>query len=262
MSTRFEFLTKSFFDTLTQATVNSGTASVANIFSRDPTQQYISFNFDNDLTTATLQIDFDNTLSISRMVLIGTNLQDFTIYHSGVTANTLSFSTTADTTVSDWSSNSNSAIYLAFDTIQASQINIDMLSTQVANSEKIVSYFAIADTNLDFARLPDSKGYKVAISAQDVVHKLSDGGMRINTKGEKFTSDISLKAVPLAMRDSLRIIHQTKDDFIYTSFGTTTGFDGTWYPVVWIGDFEFLKFQNNNPAAGFIGKIKIREVPS
>ena len=241
-------------------TVNSGTNSVANLMARDETKQYSSFQFNNDLTTSSIQITFDNTTSVSRIALIGINAKSFRLFYNGDTSNALALQ--GDTSSSVWSSNSETSLYLAFDSISATQIDIEMTATQVADSEKILSYFGICDTKLDFTRFPDSKGYKALIDAQEIVHTLSDGGTRVNSLGEKFSLDLKLKAIPRAMRDSLRSIFMDKDDFIFSAFGTTTSYEGIFYPVVWIGNFAFYQYNSNNVNSGYDGAIKLREIPT
>lgn len=257
-----EFIDKNLINTTTMFTVQSQTSSVANIFKRDDTLQWTSDGYNNDLTTTSITIDLGATSTFCRIGLIGINWQDFTIFYDGTTANTLSITSTSATTTSDWVSNSETAMYLAFSTVQAQTITFDMKDTILSDSEKAVSYIHISDSLLDFGtygRLPSSKGYKPRIKAKQVVHQLSNGRVRLHQISEYYRTDLKLKYITAAFRDALFNVWKEQEDFAFVAFGTTTSWDKVLYPVVWPGEFNFYEYADDAPDVGFIGSISLME---
>lgn len=255
-----EFITSNYFNTTTMATVGSGTLTVENLLYRAITLQYKSVGFNDDATTCSITINFGATQSVSRLGLIGMNWKDFTIFHSGVTANTLSLTSTGATTASDWSSNSESAMYLAFATVQAQSFTFDIAATQVANAEKALSYMHFGDVELSFDRIPNAKGYKPMYRPKAIEHTLSDGGKRLQFIDQKFAAQINLKFISASFRDSLYTLWRNNGDFAFVPFGTTTSWDQVLHTVVWPGKFDFFEYADDNPGTGFNGMIKLEEV--
>lgn len=257
-----EFISANYFDTTTMASVDSGTLTVENLLFRDTKLQYTSVNFNDDATTASLTIDFGSTQTVSRIGIVGMNIKALTVFHSGNTANTLSLNTGAETTTSDWSTNSNTSMYLAFSTVQAQSITFDMKSTQVANSEKAIGYLHFGDTLLDFEtynRLPSAKDYKPKYVPKEITHKLSDGSIRNQFVDVKFQAKIKLKYITTDFRNDLYNFWTTQNEFAFVAFPTTTGWDEVLHPVVWPGSFDFFKFSDDSPGAGFSGQINLAE---
>src|SRR3990167_2143 len=156
-----ELIRKNLFDTTTQAAVNSNTGTVANLLLRDLRFQYASDGFNNDATTATLRINFDETLTISRIALMGMNLRGFTVFYNGVTANTFVLTATGATTVSDFSSNSESSMFLHATPQACTSVSIDMRTTQIANQNKAMGYLVLSNVLSDFdTRVPPAQSYK------------------------------------------------------------------------------------------------------
>lgn len=255
-----EFLTKNLFNTTTMATVASGTLTVDYLLLRDTNRQYVTTAYNDDLLTASLTIDFGSTQSVSKIALLGMNLKSFTIFHSGATANTLALTSTGATTTSDWSTNSETAMYLQFSTIQAQSFTIDMKTTQVANSEKAIGYLYLGDLLLDFERIPSSSNYKPRYKSEEIKHKLSDGGMRIQKVATRFSTEIKLKYVSRSFADSLYNVWSDGDEFVFVPFGTTTAWDEIFHTVVWGGEFDFIEYADNAVGAGFSGSISLFEV--
>lgn len=253
-----EFINANYFDTTTQLTISSGTLTASYLLSRDLTRQYSTDGFNNDLTTASITFTFDSTQTVSRIALMEMNLKSFTIFYNGSTANTFSF-TTAHTTTSDFSTNSETSMYFTCSTIQCSSITIDMKTTQTANAEKAIGYAVFSDLKLDFDKLPDSKGYKPMVNSKEVVHKLADGRERVNVIDRKYGADLSLKNITETFRDSLWTVYKSRADMMFCAFGTSTGWDQIFFPCAWQGSFDFYMYANNNPSAGYDGKIKLRE---
>jgi hypothetical protein len=253
-----EFIKANYIDTTTQYTIESGTLSAANILLRDITRQWISDGSNDDATTTSVTFTLDATLAVSRLAIMGVNLKSFTVFYDGVTANTFVL-TTADTTASDWSTNSNTSMYLFCTTASVSTITIDMKTTFAANDEKALGYFVASDLEVDFERIPNAKGYKPKISSKEVIHKLSDGGQKVNVIARKQSADLKIKYIPQTFRDSLKTLFDARREFIFTAFGTSTGWDEMFFPTSWQGSFDFFKYSNENPSAGFEGVIKLRE---
>lgn len=254
-----EFISANLITTSTAIAVDSNTLTKENILFRDKTQQYFSVGFDDDLTTTSITISFDETTTLDRLALIEMNWKQFNIYYNGATANALSLTTTADTTTSQWTSNSATSKYLRFDSVDVTSLTFDVYSTIVADSEKAIGYLAAAALSLDFPRIPSSKDYKPVFKPEETVHKLSDGGVRLQKISEKFMTSIKFKNITESFRNNLRTVYETGDDFIFVAFGTATGWDEVCYPVVWSGPFDFYQYSDDAVAAGFSGKISLME---
>jgi len=253
-----DFLTPNIINTTTMITVNSNTTTVANLFNPDVYFQYFSDGLNNDATISTITITFDNTTSISRIALLDTNIKSFTVFYNGSTASTFTL-LNANTTTSNYSTNTQENLYFKFSTVQASSITIDMKTTQTANQEKRLGNLIISDTYYTLSRLPEAGGYKPKIESKQVVHKMSDGGTRIHNIRKKFALDISLDYLSETDRDNLKDIYELQNTFVFCPFGTTTGWDGVIFDSVWEGDFSFLEYSDNASTSGFSGKIKLRE---
>jgi len=255
-----DFLKANFFNTTTQLTVASGTLTNSFLLIRDLTRQYVTDGFNNDLTTASLTIAFDATTAISRIAIMGMNLKAFDVFFNGATASTFSLTSTADTTVSQFSSNSETSIYLEFAQVNATSVTLDMKSTQVANNEKAVGWLLITDPHISFDRIPSSPNYKPLLNQKQVVHRMSDGGVRIQTVAEKQSASIKFKFITTSFRNSLKTVYDLHDNFVFVAFPTTSGFDEIIFECVWPGKFDFFRFSDNAVGAGFSGNILLNEV--
>lgn len=255
-----EFLRKSFIETTTSVVVNSNTATVENLMTRDIRFQYVSDNFNNDLTTATLKINFDQTLSVSRIALLGTNLKSFTIFYNGLTANTFSLTSTGATTVSDFTSNSETALYLRATPVDCTSVSIDMKSTQVADQNKAIGYLAVSNVLSDLdERIPSAQNYQPILTPKEIVHELSDGSFRSQVFDRKYSARLSLDFVSTSLRNELKSVFDLHDDFIFTAFGTMTSWDEVIFPCVWTGGFQFYENTDNAASAGYSGSITLFE---
>jgi len=254
-----EFITTNFFNTTTIATVGTGTLSTENMLYRDTVLQWKSQNAGTDASTTSIVFDFGSTISVSRISLIGTNLKAFDIFYNGTTASVLNLTTTGGTTSSNWTNNSESAMYLTFSTIQTQSITLDLKSTQVSNNEKAIGYIHFADTTLVFPRIPSAKDYKPLYNPKEIAHKLSDGSKRIQFIDKKFLAQIKFKYIETSFRNNLFDVWSTNDDFTFVAFGTQTGWDNVLHTVVWGGKFDFYKYSDNSPSAGFSGALTLNE---
>lgn len=132
----------------------------------------------------------------------------------------------------------------------------------VADAEKAIGHLLISEVRVDFERDPNSKNYKPQSVPKDVVHKLSDGGTRIQYVAEKFGAKIKLEYITLAFKNQLKAAWKLKREHVFAPFGTTTAWDEVIFPCVWEGVFDFESFSDDAPSAGFTGTITLLETPT
>lgn len=257
-----EFLKASYLNTTTQLAVNSNTLSAANLFNRDPAYQYSSDGLDNDLTTTSIVVTFDSTLTVSRLALVDMNFKEFRVFYNGATANALTL-TNADTTTSVYTGNADANKYFRFNTIQCTSITIEATKTFIANQEKFLGLLLPTDLILELSRVPSAQQYKPRLVPKQVVHKLSDGGTRIHNVKKKWETSIDLDYVSQTERDTIYDnLYSLDDAFNFCPFGTVTSWSGQIFESVWDGPFSFYEFSDNNANVGFSGKITLKETPS
>lgn len=255
-----EFIVANLLNTTTQLTVNSNTGTAQNLYNRDPLYQYYSDQLANDNTTSSITVTFDVTTSVSRIALLDTNFKQFTIFYNGVTANTFAL-TNADTTVSDYLTNTDANKFFRFPTTMCSSITIHAKSTLVANQEKLLGLLVLSDVDIILNKIPNAQAYRPRIVPKQVVHRLSDGGSRINTVRRKHETTLNLDYVDEDQRDELLELYSNNNEFNFVPFGTATGWDGFIFEAVWEGTFDFYEFSDNAARSGFSGSIKLKETP-
>lgn len=255
-----KFLTQNHFDTSTAIVASTGTLTVSNILGRNHRLQYVSDGDNSDATTTTITITFDEVKTISNMALIGMNWKDFTVYYDGATASTFSMTSTAATTTSDWSSNSETSMFLTFNTTTATTVTFDVTGTQTANAEKAIGHIYIADLLLEFDRIPSAQAYKPQLIPKQIMHKLSDGGVRLHTTDEKFRTKISLEHITKSFRDNLKTVYDLRQSFGFVAFPTTTGWDEVFYECSWSGPFTGFQYSDNAGAAGYSIDMDLWEI--
>lgn len=255
-----EFLSKNLFNTTTNFTVNSNTSTVANLFKRDIRYQYVSSGLNDDNTTATMVISFDETLSVSRIALLGTNLKNFRIYYNGATANTFSLTSTGSTISSNFSTNSETALYLKATPVNCTSVSIDMYSTQVANQDKALGWLVISNVLSTLnGRRPSAQGYKPSLVPKEILHELSDGSFRSQVVDQKYSADLRLDFLDATTTAELKTIFDLHEDFIFATFPTMTSWDEVIFPCVWRGPYDFYEVTDNALASGFSGNIRLLE---
>ena len=254
-----EFLKTSYIDTTTAIVVNSNTSTADNIMGRDTSFQYRSSGFNNDSTTTTIRINFSETLAVSRIAFMGTNVKSMTWFYNGATANTFSFTTTAATTTSNFSTNSETSMFFQCTSVNCTSVSFDLKSTMVANSEKAVGHIYIGQEHLDFPRIPSAKNYKPILDPKTVTHELSDGSIRVHTVGVKHSATIKFQNITASFRTDLKSVYDTHAPFVFVAFGTSTSWDEFLFPCVWEGPFDFFQYSDDFVEAGFTGQIKLRE---
>lgn len=254
-----EFTTPNLINTTTMIAVGSGSLSAENILTRNPTFQYVSDGFDNDLTTSSITINFDETTTVRRIALDEINWKDFTAFYNGATANTFSLTSTGATTVSDFSSNSETAMYMFASSVDVTSVTFDVLSTQVADSEKAVGYIYLGDLVLDLSQIPTAKNYKPLIDPKEVVHELSDGAIRVNRVSEKRSVKIKLNNIATTLRNSLKDVYDRKVSTGFAAFPTMTGWDKFFFVGIWPGKFNAYEFTDDASGSGHNVSIDLRE---
>jgi len=152
-----EFLKNNYFETSTALVVDSNTLTADNLLIRDPSFQYVTNGLDDDATTSSLTINFDSTLSVSRIALQQINVKAFDIFYNGATASTFTLDSAAHTTTSQFSNNSYSSMMLKTSAVNCTSVTFDFKSTITANAEKAIGYIYLGDTKLIFPRIPTSK---------------------------------------------------------------------------------------------------------
>lgn len=256
-----EFLRVNYLTTSTQIAVNSNTSTASNLFSKDPFFQYFSEGLNDDNTTSSITITFDATTMVSRIALMDTNAKAFMLYYNGSTSNTFALQD-ANTTSSAYAGNADENIYFRFPTTACTSITLETKATQTANQEKRLGQLVISDLYFRMSHIPNASGYKPSRTPKQIVHRLSDGGTRVHNVRKKWEIDIRLKHLNQSDRDSLKEIYDLQDAFIFSVFGTATGWDGILFEAVWPGEFDFYEFSDDAIAAGFSGKISLRETPA
>jgi hypothetical protein len=255
-----EFIRKSFIDTTTSIVVNSNTETAINLMLRDERYQYASDGLNVDGTVATIRINFAATQSVSRIALVGHNLKEFRVYYNGVTANTFNLTSTGATTVSYFTTNSETSTYLKAAAVDCTSVSIDMYQTIIANQNKAIGYLAVSNLLSDLdGRVPRAQNYRPLFTPKEVIHELSDGSFRSQVIDRKFSANISLDFVEEAAKNEIKAVFDLHDDFIFAAFPTTTGWDEVIFPCIWKGPFEFHEVTDNAISAGYSGSIRLLE---
>lgn len=255
-----DLLKPNFINTTTGIVVDSNTTTAEYIMNPDPTFQWITSGLNDDNTTSTMRINFSQTLTVSRIALLGINLKEFSLYYNGVTANAFGLTSTCNTNTSSWNANSETGLYLHVNPVACTSVSMAMKKTMVANAEKAVGYFLLSEERLNFSRIPAAKNYTPLTSPKEVVHSLSNGTTRVQgISTNRWSFDVQLEYIDEDMRDSLHDIWKLHSDHVFVPFGTSTGWDQAIAPVVWPGAFNFFKYSDNAVSSGFEGSMQLME---
>lgn len=258
-----EFLSANLINTTTQIAVTSNTLLAENIFIRDKYYQFYTDGQNSDTTTSalTVTITFETTTPVSRISMNDFNFKSFYFYYNGSTANSFSI-LNADTTTSNYISNTDENKYFRFNTVQCSSITFYAKETMIADQEKRLGLLTISDLIVELEKIPSAKGYKPTINPKQIVHTLSDGGTRIHKVRDKWDINFSLDYVTEDQRSLLFDLYDLSDPFVFCPFGTATGWDGFIFESVWVGPFQFYSFSDNATVSGFSGRIQLKETPA
>jgi hypothetical protein len=254
-----DFLVKNYVDTTTSIDYDSGTSTVAHIMTRDETFQYVTDNYNNDALTASLTINFDETLPVSRIALIGTNVKSFDIFYNGATANAFNISS-GSTSTTNFISNSETSMMIKTDQVYCTSVTFDLKSTMLANSEKAIGMVYIGDLHFTFGRDPSSKNYKPKYSEKAIIHQMSNGSSRKHFVHENFNVQLKFKNISSSFKNNLRDLHKTRESFFFCPFSTMSSWDGIFHEVLWENSFDFFEYSDDFVEAGFSGSIKLSEV--
>jgi hypothetical protein len=256
-----ELLKPNYISTTTGFTVESNTTSAEYLFDPDTSFQYVSSGFANDNTATSIVVSFSETMTVSRIALLEHNLEDFYVFYNGATANLFALTSTCSTVASSFVSNTASDIYLTCQPVACTSVTFVLRKTIVANQEKAIGYLVVSDVALALPRPPSASDYTPVLNPMNVVHRLSDGGTRIQNVANKWSAQLKYKYLEESVRDDLEELYESHSDLIFVAFGTTTGWDGVLFPCVWDGPFDFHKYSDNAQGAGFSGSINLKETP-
>lgn len=254
-----EFIERNFIITTGAMTVDSNTSAAANLYSWDKRYQYVSDGFEDDATSTTITYSFYETTTIDRIALVEHNLKDYSIYYDGTTTNLFNFTTTAATTTSEFTSNSETSQYFRCTQVACTSVSLKMNATQTADTEKAVGIFVLSSLRYEFARIPAAKGYLPRLIPKQVVHKMSDGGVRRHRLTEKWQVYLRFSDIEAAQRDAFREIFDEGNSVIFTAFGTSTSWDGVIFDAVYDSDFDFYRYAENSTTQNYKGRMRLRE---
>lgn len=244
-----EFLKKNILNTTTMATVTSGSATLEYLFDRNIGLGYSTSGY-NSTTSAVLSIVFDETTSVSHVLIQNHNLKQFIVFYNSLTANSLASFTT----------NSATSTYLSFSTISAVSIQLQMDDTINGSEEKSVGELVLSGRELAFPRNPTINLFNPKIDRTQVRHIMPDGGVILFNIRDKYKAKIGLRHITTSFYDSLLNIYESADPLYFVPFPTSTSWDGKAYQCVWSGDFDF-KF-GVNVKTTYSGNIVLEETIS
>lgn len=257
-----EFIKRNYLDTTSAIVVGSNTEGAKFLFSTDFRQQYITSGFNDDNTTASIRVNFDSTKTVSRICLYNMDLREFSIYYNGVTANSISLSTTAMTTVASFTGNSQTSLYFICTPVDCTSISIDMKKTITANQEKAIGWLYIGDVHVDFPIIPNSSNYDIELMPKQIEHTLADGGTRIQYLRDLYKSNVKLNYISNSFKQSLKTVYDLQSDFVFVPFPeTTANWDKIIFPCVWTGPFKFHEYSDDAADSGFSGTITLKQAP-
>ena len=143
--------------------------------------------------------------------------------------------------------------------VACTSVTLDLKTTQTTNAEKAIGYLYLGALNLSFERIPSSKNYHPVLDQTQIIHKLSDGGTRVQNIAEKIKIDFKYQNITSTFRDNLKDLYRRSDAFFFCPFGTTTSFDELFFECVWEGPFDFMAYSDDAVSSGFGGTIRLRE---
>lgn len=249
------FLRSNFFNTTTQATVDSNTSTVSDMIDGNESTQYISSGYNSDTLSTTITVTFDTTQTVSNIILLNHNMKKFLLYYNNTTTNLFSPSLL-------YLTNSETSHFFSVATVtNITSINLKIDTTITPNQEKQLGEFIITNLLYDFStdRLPTAKNYRPELQKKQVVHKMSDGGIHLYNIADKFKARIRLDFVPTSTEITLKSIYDLNDSFLFVPFETTSAWDAQVYDVNWVKTYNFLRFTDNNKNLGYRGEIRLAE---
>jgi len=256
-----EFLYVNEINTTSMMSVTTGTDTAQYLFDRRPEKQYQSSGDASDSTATTIDITFSETITTDRILLQNMNLKDFTIYYNATTTNQF-VPQNALTATSDWSSNSETSLYLYLSSLTAiTSLSIVASATIVSAQEKKIGQLWINSQITQLPNNPDSKGYKAALPRKEFPHSMSDGGTALYVLQENYKADVKLSYQGSTITSALKDLYDLWSPFVVTPFPTGTSWDSKTYEVVWVGVWDFEQYSDNYITNGTKGILRLRETP-
>ena len=265
MTVNMEILRQNFLNTTTMVVVGTGTDNASNLFNRNRSSSYVSVGKNTETSGVTIGVDFSGTSrSIDRIVLQNINLKGFRIYHSSNTSNTITLTSTSDTTTSIWTGNSATSLYLIFATIQATSIFIDGTTTIAGSEEKKVGEFWVTEKRLRLERNPTAKDYKPSLKRKEFKHSMAEGGTTSYIVGSSYNADLKLRFRNETETAALLDLYDDEIPFVFVPFPTSTGWttfkNERIHEVIWVRDFTF-QHEKNNTGVGYSLRARMEETP-
>jgi hypothetical protein len=253
-----EFLKQNFYDTTTQIIVNSNTISSEYLMSPDLTLQCVSSGLNDDTQIFQVRIQFDQTMTVDRIALMGHNVKEYVGYYNGVTANAFAL-VAGQTTTMHFTGNADTLQYMPVTPVACTSVSFDFKKTMTVNAEKAIGYLAVSELIYAFERNPAAPDFTPVINPMQLVHQLSTGGTRSHTIDNKWSHKIKFSNITQTFRDSLKAVYDLQTPVLFVPFGTTTAWDGVLYEANWTGPFQFYQYSDSAVAAGYTGQIQLLE---
>ena len=243
-----EFIGQNIVNTTTQIAVQSNTGTAAYLYNRNRTLGYTSSGY-NTTTATTITISFTVATPVSHILMLNHNIQNFSIFASGVS---ISVNTT----------NSATSTYLSFATLTTSQLIFTLTSIFTAGGgEKSIGELIIGNRQLQFANNPSIDNFETMIFRKQVRHEMPDGGVTLYNIRDKYRARIRQTFITEAFHNNLLSVYNGATPVYFLPYPTATAWDGRAYECVWSGDFNF-KFSDNNRGVGYSGDIVLEETYS
>ena len=279
-------------------TTTATTGTISNAYDEDKDTQWISVGSD-DTTTETIEVDFTNPQTISRIILNTINWREFNIDYwngsawvdfTGVYSNWEYGKFLADSTGAylkdgdgkwitdgdtaamseiDFSNNLLPVLYFAFDSVSVEKVRIRVTKTFTTDAQKHLTEFYIGNEIGSFIEDLTSKPNKYTPSigfGAKTLTKSNMGSLRYE-RGQKFKAKFQLKE--LWEQNDLEIIYEMFDmgEFMFWACGGSPeySYQATWgmediYHCIIIGDLSNVFAHGRDPKLGMNIKFEIREV--
>lgn len=193
---------KILYDESASATASSNSANANLALGNDKFFKWES-NGSSDGDTQTLTITPNNTITASRLFILGHNLKDFTVSVTGQNITGLESGFTADfggaaTLVSgdiDQDDLSTDTAYYEFDSVSITELVISATHTQVADEEKRITQVILTDEIGTLTGYPEINGVSIDpdLKSQETIA----GGFHIERGRENASFDMRLSTYPL-----------------------------------------------------------------
>lgn len=182
-------------------TVLSGSTSVANMYDFDRNTRWASSG-SNDTVTEYIEIEFETSQSIDRIMLLNMNWKQFTIKYDSAGwqnfTNVYSYKADSPASAINITTNSDIARYFEFDAVTTSKIRIEILKTIVANQEKYIYELYIGKEIGTFVDDITSKpnDYSPIVSYKRAQYlEKSNGGLIKIERADKYQAKVNLKQI-------------------------------------------------------------------